>query len=106
MKEHKEPKEKEGGSLKKRALCKGKRPHDWVQILPYGMEAIEGVYNGDPEPYYLAMAAIEEFEQHIYEELDKIGIRKTVRPFSTWFKDDLRPFKCSVCGKLDFQKKV
>lgn len=107
MKPYKEPKEKDGGSLKKRETCKGGRPHDWVEVLPYGMEAIEGVYQGDTEPYYLGLKAIKEFEQHIYEELEKIGIKQSGRHFSVsdLWHDRSRPYMCSVCHKKDYRNK-
>lgn len=101
----KQPKEKDGGSLAKRKLCKGGREHDWVEVLPWGVEAIEGVYNGDPEPYYLGELAIKEFENKIYEDLRSIGIEVGYyRSVISDLKNDSRHYICSVCGKKDYTK--
>jgi len=45
---------------KKRALCKGGREHDFVEVLPWGYEALEG-YQGDTSPVFEVEREITEF---------------------------------------------
>lgn len=83
--------------VKKRDTCKGGRPHDYVEVLPYGVSALEG-YAGSVEPYYEAEKAIAEFSQKEYDMLrEKYGIDAKYMRVSRLF--NYRRFMCSVCHK-------
>lgn len=81
--------------LKKRDACKGGRPHDYVEVLPYGVEANDK-YQGLTQPYYDAEEAIKAFTEKKYAELAAIGI--IVRPHG-WWPRNYRRYMCSVCHK-------
>lgn len=89
------------GSLKKREKCKGNRPHDWVEVLPYGVEALPH-YTGSPLPYYEAEDAIATYTERVYKTLAKEhGI--DVRRYSSIFRPRMGHFLCSTCGKKDYK---
>lgn len=91
--------------LKKRDKCRGGRPHDWVEVLPWGVEA-GPTYQGIPEPYYEAEKAIREFEEKKYQELEAIGI--IVRRYKGHMHrmKEWRHWMCSVCMKKDYTEKA
>ena len=84
------------GKLKRRKLCKGGKPHDWVEVLPYGVSTNE-LYNGTTGPYYEAEKAIREFTKQKHDELAALGIFISER----WSREvrKERPHICSVCKK-------
>lgn len=82
----------------KREKCKGGRDHDYVEVLPYGVEAGEG-YAGDPQPYYDAQEAIADFTDKKNAELAAIGIITKGR---AWRPTTFRIAVCSVCMKQKY----
>ncbi len=80
---------------KARERCRGGNEHDYVEVLPYGVEATDA-YAGDPTPFHDAELAIREFTEKKHAELAEIGIvvkRRGYNPFR------YRSFMCSVCKK-------
>lgn len=88
--------------LKKRDTCKGGREHDWLEMLPWGIEALPN-YKGLPEPYYDTEKAIAEFSEKKYKELENIGIR--VNRYNSFKNVSYRHYLCSVCNKKMYQYK-
>ena len=86
--------------LKKRELCRGGKEHDYVLILPWGYEHIEGLYI-DAEPLYKAQDTIRAMQNTLDEELLKVGIKRTEKRFSDLFKPR-REYMCSVCKKKKY----
>lgn len=89
--------------LKRRESCKGGRPHDWIEVLPYGVEA-GPTYQGVPEPYYDAEKAIESFTKSQYQKLDAIGI--IVKRYKSFRNRSWRSWMCSVCHKQEHKEKT
>lgn len=93
--------EKIKANLKKKENCKGNRSHDWVRVLPWGVESMEN-YNGDVEPYYKAMKEIEEFRVRKDEEMLKLGIKSNFNSaFSRYLSSKIkyREEMCPICLK-------
>lgn len=86
------------GKIKKRKHCKGGRPHDFVLMLPWGFEAIEGKYKGNAEVAYALEEQVEKYRQTLIEKLEAEEgiIMKTLRTFNF---SQYRTYTCSVCGK-------
>lgn len=88
---------------KKRQTCKGGREHDWVQVLPYGVEALPH-YKGDPEIYYRYEQEIEEFTRAKRAEMEeKHGIKSRYSSGFSDFRKKMRNFVCSVCLKQKYE---
>lgn len=83
--------------LKKRETCKGGREHDWVRVLPYGVEALPH-YNGDVEPYYQAEQLIYDMTNKTYDALETIGIKVRRGGFRVSHLNT-RSEICTVCKK-------
>ena len=87
---------------KKRASCKGGREHDWVHVLPQGVEALPH-YKNDPEIYYTYEKAIEEYTNKMWAELEeKHGIKSRYGRGWRSFRHDMRFHICSVCHKQKY----
>lgn len=93
------------GNLDKRKLCRGGREHDWVEVLPWGVEAVEGVYQGNPQPYYDAEDAIDRFTAEKYRELEELGILSNYKRGFYGSRASIRHYICSVCRKKDYKKR-
>lgn len=92
-------------SLKRKKTCKGGREHDWVEVLPWGYEAVDGVYNGIPEPVYEMRRAIQALEREWGDKLLALGIASKSRWQSKFDRVELRHYICSVCYKKDYREK-
>ena len=77
----------------KSKFCKGKKPHDFVLILPWGA-TYNSNYKFQPEIYYEAMKRRKEFIEKQREELLRSGIVD-----KTWNSEPSKLYECSVCGK-------
>lgn len=85
------------GSLKKPDTCKGKRPHNFILVLP---EYIKTTTEITPE----AVAKYYEIEEETHtllvnqaNKLAGIGIRST-----GWNRKPTKYYRCDVCGKKDY----
>ncbi len=88
--------------VKKRDTCKGGRPHDYVEVLPYPYEADER-YQGSLAPLYEALKAIADFEDAQFQKLAEIGILRRGKSWRGF--EQARYFICSVCGKKHYSYK-
>ena len=89
---------------KKRQTCKGGREHDWVKVLPHGVEAILPTYKGDAELYYVIEKEIEDFKEKKLKELEeKHGIKSRYSSGFSRFTQQRRIFMCSVCHKQKYE---
>jgi hypothetical protein len=83
---------------KAREKCKAGRKHDYVETLPdWGVIALEN-WDGNIEPYYTAMAEIEDFKEAKSKELEAFGMRITTAP-ARYKRFNIRYFVCSTCFK-------
>lgn len=78
--------------------CHGGKEHDFVEVLPYGVEANEK-YQGSTEPYYKALKEIDAFVDKKHEELAQLGILIRTKPW----RPNMRMFMCSVCKKKRYE---
>lgn len=79
----------------KSKFCKGKKPHDYILVLPWGATYNEN-YKFTPEVYYEAMEKRAEFVQQQAKELLQFGIIDR-----HWSGKTYKVYECSVCGKRD-----
>lgn len=94
--------EEKQGSLKKRETCKGGRPHDFVEVLPFGAEALPS-YKGTPQPYYDAENRIAEYTETVYKNLEREHGIKIGKSRAIW-RPRLRHWLCSVCHKQQYSE--
>lgn len=91
------------GKYKKRDFCRGKQPHDFVDMLPAGWVPTDR-YIGSPVPLYEMEDRIAEFTKSQREILEKtFGIRMDHRYGENRF-NRYYPTVCSVCGKKGYRK--
>lgn len=83
-------------ALRKRGAdaCKGRRPHQWVLVLPIWRAKWDEKHPYDAEAYYKAMMERREFIKKQDAELAKKGI--LVSPSHDWLHKD---YACVVCKK-------
>jgi hypothetical protein len=88
---------------KKREACKGGREHDWVKVLPFGLEALPH-YKGDAEVYYEYEKRIDDFEEEMNKELEeKHGIRRRYSRGISGLRLARREYICAVCKKHKYE---
>jgi len=93
LKWQKEQKEKTG-SLKKPITCKGKKPHDFVLLVPPYYRRNLPLTVEQTNMFYYLQERETVFRKSQYEAYEKLGLK--VYSFghqTTYF------YKCSVCGK-------
>ncbi len=78
-------------------FCKGKKPHDYVLVLPYYVSYNEN-YTFKPELYYKIMDERCDFIESQKKELEKLGIQDR-----GWNSKQSRLYMCSVCKKHKYQ---
>ena len=88
-------------NLKRKKTCKGGQPHDWVAVLPWGYEAVEGVYLGSVEPLYDSFKEVTALQEQLAAQLTLQGIVASHRSYSGWRTDNHRMYICATCGKKD-----
>lgn len=90
------PEENERRYSKKDAnICRGKKPHDFVLVLPTWIKTDER-YQLTPEVYYDAMDSIDNFTTSMSDHLAVYGI--IVRHYGR----RSRLYVCSVCKKQHY----
>lgn len=87
---------------KKREKCRGGREHDYVQVLPYGVEALPN-YSGNAEAYYDTQLAIAEFTEKQYQKLQEEHGIKTRTGYIQNLRTSYRTAMCSVCHKKKYK---
>lgn len=89
-----------GKSAKKRKLCRGGKPHDFVLVLP-PMITYTDAYKFKPEIYYESHERVRQFLISEDQHLLKNGITSR---FQNWRGSALRHYACTVCGKTDYKE--
>lgn len=86
--------------LKKRELCKGEKPHDYVLVLP-DHETYDENYKFNPEKYYEILEDLGRYEEMVAKSLIEMGIKSRYGRFvmSRWVH---RHYICSVCKKKKY----
>lgn len=87
------------GSLKKRELCRGQRPHNFVLVMPEGITPTKD-YRGDPNVYYKLMDERITFLEDLYKRLTAAGIETHYKP---WYVANRKLWVCTVCGKRNLR---
>ncbi len=80
-------------------LCRGKKPHDFVLVLPSHVKYNDS-YAFNAEAYYRLMDEKYELLQVIKEKAKAIGVEDY-----TWNRRGTRLFICSVCKKHKYDLK-
>ena len=87
-------------STKDKDFCKGKKPHDFVLVLPHYVTYDE-TYKHNPLEYYKLKAELEDFEDAIDKKVRALGVvERTFRISRLRRKNYL--FICSVCKKQEY----
>ena len=88
------------GVLKKRELCKGQRPHQMKQVMPFYGSNFSGYEFTDEqiEQYYQSKERLQAFEQKEIEFLNSLGIPEK----RGWRLGVTRYKRCEVCGKKEY----
>lgn len=87
---------------RKRELCKGSKPHDFVLVLPSHARHSTSVLGIEvAEDYYRIMDDIVDYTRAQYSNLTSIGIHAKVYPP----RYPVREYLCMECGKKDYQYK-
>jgi len=76
-----------------KAFCRGKKPHDFVLVLPYYTQYDER-YKYNPEEFYRIMDERYEFIEKQKKQLEAMGIQGR-----DWNRKETRLYICSVCKK-------
>lgn len=77
-----------------KAYCRGKRPHDFILVLPYMVNYNEK-YKFNPEEYYRMMDEQYDFIEKTKEKMATIGIVS----HRGWNRREIRSYICTVCKK-------
>lgn len=94
-----EEKEKQG-SLKKRELCKGHRPHKFILILPKWVKRNHDLFKEEIERYYQLEEARDLINHEYDKKLNEIGVGHS---WSSPFRARGRYYRCEVCGKENYE---
>ena len=84
----------------KRKLCKGKKEHDYVLVLPDHVTYNED-YKFNPEFYYKTMEETNRFEYEQEQKLVKAGM---VMKYGRSFFVERKTYMCTVCKKQDWRR--
>lgn len=80
---------------KKRRLCKGGKPHNFVLVLP---DYVKCNKNNQPEKYYKIEDQTIDFLTRQNEKLKKLGFE-----VSSYQRKEARYYNCSVCDKIKYE---
>lgn len=84
--------------LRDKSVCRGKKPHDFVLVLPY-MVSYTSEYKFNPEEYYRVMDELFDIKEKKYQELETLGIKSS----RGWNRQETRLYMCSVCKKQKYE---
>ena len=95
-----EEKKEKVGSLKRPDTCKGKKPHEWVLLLPHHTTADHFLSKDEIAEFYKISEEVSKFSNECDEKAQKLGVihnsfnyTRVVRYF----------YKCSRCGKEQYK---
>lgn len=80
-------------------VCRGKKPHDFVLVLPLHVHPAEG-YKGDPKAYYDLMDERYQLLEDFNKKVAEIGVRGS---YHLWNRKESRLYICSVCSKRKYE---
>jgi hypothetical protein len=90
------------GSLKKRELCRGKKPHDFQLVMPdYLVRNNPDLSLELVEKFYESEQRIIDFTNNESRELGKLGVF-----VKRWNRPVMKYYQCSVCGKKEWDLKI
>lgn len=84
-------------------FCRGKKPHDFVLVLPEYVSYNEK-YQHNPEAYYELIDAIDVFEEELDRRIKDLGVVERFSRGTKW-KRSYRFYLCSVCKKKHYEYK-
>ena len=89
------------GSLKKPDTCKGKKPHDFVLVIPKYYRNGKVFNKEQTERFYELEDSKDELTNKVNDEYEKMGLipPRRYRPSTN------RYYVCSVCGKEKYEDK-
>ena len=98
---YEEPSTEKVGDLKKRELCRGKKPHDYELALPAYVKTIGDVTPEGIAKYYEVEDEIDVFCNEKAEELERAyNIKRS--NFANILRRR-REYRCRVCNKLEYK---
>jgi hypothetical protein len=81
------------GSLKKPILCKGKKEHQFILVIPKYFRLIKPMTIEEINMFYFLGERYVTFMKGQSEAYERIGLKKYSEPRVIYY------YKCSVCGK-------
>lgn len=84
-------------SPRDKSLCRGKKPHDYVLVLPNYIR-FDSTYKFNPEEYYRIENETHDFLNEQVEKLKNIGIIT-----KRYERKPTKMFMCSVCKKQKYE---
>jgi hypothetical protein len=91
--------EKPVGSLKKLETCKGKKPHEFVLLIPNHVYRDHLLSKDEIEKYYEIEEKRKIAQEFFDLEQNKIGVRCNRH----WSYHNPRFYKCAICGKEKYE---
>lgn len=83
-------------SLKKKELCIGKKPHDFILVLP-DYYTYDDTYEFDAEKLYKLLEEEQEYQENLKERMKDIGVHPK---YSRTYRPPIhRYYQCSICNK-------
>lgn len=94
------------GDLKKRDTCRGKKPHDFVLVLPDHLRNyyMVDITTENVEKYYESEDRIWEFEEKEKKYKESLGIVRSNGRSIYSSRRATRNYECSVCGKKEWRE--
>ena len=94
--------EKPMTSLKRPETCKGKKPHEWVLMIPKHVGTRRSLFKEEIAEYYKIKEEHAQADRDFGDRYDKIGVNMRY-----YYGESYRFYKCAVCGKekTEFLKK-
>jgi hypothetical protein len=91
--------EKPMTSLKRPETCKGKKPHEFVLIIPKYISTTHDFNFDEVRKYYEIKDSECKFAEELDREYKKLGVRNSCYFLHRCF----RYYKCSRCGKEKYE---
>ncbi len=90
-------------ATKDKDLCRGKKPHDFVLVLPDWVTYVQGVYKFDARVYYDLMEKKRLFNDSISALLAQAGIASRYGTSDFADRKETRHYVCTVCSKRKWE---
>lgn len=86
------------GSLKRPETCKGKKPHDWVLLIPAMYSKHKPFSKEEVQSFYEIQDDRAKWEKSYSEKLEALGLQS-----HHWSFEFRRFYKCARCGKEKYE---